>query len=327
MIARRTVDLDRAPAERWTLDARATDTLRALVDGALTDLGDAAAFTELVELFAAAQVRAEHRAEVLCLAEQAGRPYAATMLASLYYDVVKHALMCTAFAVDAPTGPVLARNLDWTDLGGVLCSGTEVIDFVRGGALRYRVVGWPGHVGCYTGVAPGRFAVSLNAVVSDEPAGLDRPVTLLLRETLEEARDFDDALRRLAETPIVADAILTVAGVEQGELAVVERTPTRASVRRPESRRFVLGTNDYRSFELGGRGTLPGLSESASTRYACADRMLSEAVPKDAEECLAILSHRDVIMGITLQQIVMDVRTGAVVVRARKDELTVAGIG
>src|SRR5580658_2391321 len=85
-------------------------------------------------------------------------------------------MACTAFAIDTPSGPLHARNLDWTSANGRLASETIIVNFRRGeqGPL-YRTIGWPGFVGCLSGVAPGRFAATLNAVMSDDPFALAPP--------------------------------------------------------------------------------------------------------------------------------------------------------
>ncbi len=49
----------------------------------------------------------------------------------------------------------------------------------------------PGFVGVFSGVAPGRFAVTLNAVLSAEPPQPATPVVLLLRTVLEHAQTFN----------------------------------------------------------------------------------------------------------------------------------------
>ncbi len=58
--------------------------------------------------------------------------------------------------------------------------------------IRLVVVGRrPGFVGVFSGVAPGRFAVTLNAVLSAEPPQPATPVVLLLRTVLEHAQTFN----------------------------------------------------------------------------------------------------------------------------------------
>src|SRR5262249_42706917 len=133
---------------------------------------------------------------------------------------------CTAFAVDMGDQVLHARNLDWWTEGSLLSRYTAACRFVGAPAGEFTTVGWPGFVGAFSGIAPGRFAVTLNAVLSDEPAQLGTPVVLLIRRTLEEARSFTEAVRTLSETPIPCDCLLLVTGVRSGEMAVIERSPS-----------------------------------------------------------------------------------------------------
>jgi hypothetical protein len=47
----------------------------------------------------------------------------------------------------------------------------------------YRLVGWPGFAGGFSGLAPGRFAVTLNAVFSNDPVEVATPITFLIRRS------------------------------------------------------------------------------------------------------------------------------------------------
>ena len=69
-------------------------------------------------------------------------------------------------------------------------------------AGEFTTVGWPGFIGVFSGIAPRRFAVTLNAVISDEPLQAASPVVFLLRQVLEEAPDFQSALRTLKESTV-----------------------------------------------------------------------------------------------------------------------------
>jgi hypothetical protein len=99
-------------------------------------------------------------------------PVSDVALSNLYYDALKVVLGCTAFAVDAGEATLHARNLDWWTKNAALARYTTVCHFIGGAGGPFTTIGWPGFVGAFSGVAPGRFAITLNAVLSLERAQL-----------------------------------------------------------------------------------------------------------------------------------------------------------
>jgi acid ceramidase len=240
------------------------------------------------------------------------------VIANLYYDALKFVLGgsigCTEFAVDTPDGPLHARNLDWTSANGRLSSETIIANFRRGTRNPfYRIITWPGFVGCLSGVAPGRFAVTLNAVLSDDAPELAAPISFVLRRALETAETFDAAVAMLRDTAVASDSLLLVSGPQNGQTAVVERAPTRATLRGP-IRGVVVVTNDYRAPATAeGVANLHGPLRSTSCgRYDCAEQMIRHAPPRNASSCMTVLEDPGVKMAITVQHLVLSARTGAV---------------
>ncbi|MAQ15808.1 MAG: hypothetical protein CMN30_13560 [Sandaracinus sp.] len=165
----------------------------------------------------------------------------------------------------------------------------------------------------FSGVAEGRFAITLNAVLSGETPELARSVTMLLREVFEEAQTYDEAVTRLSEGTIACDCLLLVSGVREGEMCVVERTSRRAAIRSPADG-LVVVTNDYRAMDVA----TVERSELQATACARYDRALAQAlrtVPSDAEAAFAILTDERVKMAITVQHMVMRAATGELHVR------------
>ena len=85
---------------------------------------------------------------------------------------------------------------------------TATSHFANVPAGDFTTVGWPGFMGVSSAVAPERFAVTLNAVLSLESAQLAMPVVLLIRTVFEEARPFSEALARLSDAPLPCDCLL-----------------------------------------------------------------------------------------------------------------------
>jgi len=146
---------------------------------------------------------------------------------------------CTARARD-DDAPWLVRTLDWPFPG--LGRHVEVARMM-GDAGEFYSTTWPGFVGVLTGMAPGRFAASINQAPMwrrtrhpwmrplDMMANAattwplrHMPPDQMLRHVFETAPDFACARRLLETTPIARPVIYTIAGCKPGERCVIERT-------------------------------------------------------------------------------------------------------
>ncbi|HEY2510713.1 MAG TPA: C45 family peptidase [Polyangiaceae bacterium] len=312
------VDLNAAPDRRWEELARWRDPARKLLAFYVRDLGGFGRFAPVLRDYRDAFVDAEYVEEMRGVARVLDADEDEVALANLYYDAMKLVLAggigCTAFAVDTPAGPLHARNLDWTTADGLLASETLLVNFRRGpGEPVYRTVGWPGFIGCFSGVAPGRFAVTLNAVLSDDPPELATPITFLLRSTLERATNFESAVSVLRDTPVASDSLLLVTGTAAGQMAVVERAPRRAAVRLPHAG-MVLATNDYRALSVSGDSPTirSSLAQTSCGRYQRAQQLVTRSPPGDPSACLDVLRDPHVKMGITVQHMVLSAARGTI---------------
>jgi acid ceramidase len=306
------VDLTRPATLRWELSSAEEAAARELLAVYQRDLGLPA---PLVAELSRPAVRADFWDEMQGIASRAGVSIEEVVCGNLYYDALKAVLVgCTAFAVDTPTGPLHARNLDWWSESDSLRRHTTLTKFVGAPEGEFTTVGWPGFVGTFSGAAPNRFAITLNAVISDEPLQVASPVVFALRQVLEEAADFESALRTLRTVPLASDSLLLLTGVREGEMAVIERTPTRAEVRFAEGGCLFV-TNDYRKMHTGLRNFESELQATACRRYDRISELVTERVPQNAEECLGYLSDPAVRMGITVQQMVFQAATGTCLVQ------------
>jgi acid ceramidase len=160
---------------------------------------------------------------------------------------------------------------------------------------------------------PGKFSITLNAVSSTEKPNLAPPVTFLIREVLENADSFQEALQLLSETEIASDCLLMLVGANMGEQVVIERTPRKFALRYSEENHLVV-TNDYRQFNNDTK-TGDVLQQTSCGRFDRASELIAECQPQTAAECLSILSDANVKMGITVQQMVFDLSNSTIMVQ------------
>jgi hypothetical protein len=310
-IERPVIELDLARAVDRRYDAvprEAFDRGRRLLEVVLREAPPAArVLAEWVRL----RTGGRFHAEAVSLARRVDADWRDLVVANLAYDLVVGRPGCSTVALPGPGGPVVARNMDWWPQD-LLARASYLVRCSRGGRLEYATAGWPGAVGVVTGLSARGFAVVLNAVTSAE--GLARtgyPVLLHVRRVLEDARDFDDALRMLAEETLAAPALFTLAGRRNEERVVIERTPTRHALRRPQGDEPLVTTNSYRLLEDAGAG--PGFE--SCPRYDALGRFVARHRPGAEVEDAALLyalSDPSVMQEITAQHVILHPATGEV---------------
>lgn len=275
----------------------------------LQDLGGVDEWQALVQSYSDAFISDALLAEARSIAELIERPRDEVIVSNLYYDAFRALMGCTAVALEHPKGPLHARNLDWWTERNELSKFTLITDFVNGAAGPFSTVGWPGFLGAFSGVAKGRFAITLNAVISDEKPQLAPSIALTLREVFETAATFDAAVDLLETMTLASDCLLLVTGVNADQRVVIERTSTRSALRRQVGGPLVV-TNDYRLLEdTGTDDVMSELHASTCTRFNRALYLASHDTPSP-EMCLSLLQDPKVKMMITVQQMVMQASTG-----------------
>jgi hypothetical protein len=137
----------------------------------------------------------------------------------------------------------MLRVLDWP-LPGL--GRHVVVARQQGAAGPWLNVTWPGFVGTLTAMAPGRFAAAFNQPPLRRRTGVmladwlvDRinvgrsralPPAHLLRQVFEQAADFAQAKRMIAETPLCLPAFFVLSGTKPHEAVVIERLENRAFI-------------------------------------------------------------------------------------------------
>lgn len=253
--------------------------------------------------------------EAVAVANRVDADWRDVVLANISYDLALSQFGCSTVALSTSRGPVVARNMDWWP-EDLLAQASFLLRYSHGGEFRFANAGWPGALGVVTGLSARGFALVLNAVRNPEganPAGY--PVLLHLRRVLEDARDFEYALRMLSEETLAASALITLVGRRNEERVVIERTPTRHALRRPQGDEPLVATNDYRLLFRPESGDGPEIYRTTCYRYDTLARFFAKnRTDKAAEDSalLDVLSGPGVIQGITAQHIIMRPAAGEV---------------
>lgn len=307
------VNLDRPMAVRIAeVPDEAIDRGRELLNAVLAEIPASARV-----LADAARIRTANRfhTEIAAMARRIGISWRSIMLANISYDLALSQLGCSTVVVPTADGPVVARNLDWWP-EDILARTSCLVRYCRRGRLAFANAGWVGSTGVVTGLSSRGFAIVLNAVLSPERINkTGYPVLLHIRRVLEDARDFDDAVERLSEQPLIAPALFTVAGTDNAQRVVVERSPRRAALRWAEESQVLVATNDYRCLFPPETHESGEIYETTCMRFEALTRFFEardRERPVTDAELLTLLSSPEVIQGITAQHIVIRPRSGEI---------------
>ncbi len=177
-----------------------------------------------------------HLQEIDAIAAELGRPGAHGL--NLSYEWA-----CTSgVAPDTDGNTVLRRTLDWPFHG---LGRNTVVARRDGRAGPWLDITWPGFVGVFTALAPGRFAAAINQAPLRRRTGLmpadwlidrvkvgrstDLPPCHLLRAVFETCRDYAEAKNLLTTAPLCLPALFILAGAKAGEGCIIERTEDAAA--------------------------------------------------------------------------------------------------
>lgn len=184
---------------------------------------------------------------------------------------------CTSGAYMVGERVYLLRVLDWP----FPALGQHIVVVAQHAAAgEYYNITWPGLVGMFQGLAPGRFAANINLapmrrhglgivgdwfknrLIAGRARGL--PPSHLLRQVFERAKNYDEAKEMLCNTPVAAPVIFILTGLVPGEGCVIERLENAAEIKEISVAQMVSASNEFHSkFAAQGKGWRPRVMDSA----------------------------------------------------------------
>jgi len=175
---------------------------------------------------------------------------------------------CTAFAASGESSEdghlILGRNFDF-EVFPTFDEDKVVHLYARDGAIPVLSVSWMAMGGVVTGMNADGIWISINAAASEGRNREGPPVSLWIRDLLEQARSIDDVRRLMAETdPIVSDIYLVGDG-STGEAVAIERGQTRMGERGQDDKGRIVVANHLLTAEFAGDADDASLRARSST--------------------------------------------------------------
>ncbi|XP_028658142.1 N-acylethanolamine-hydrolyzing acid amidase-like [Erpetoichthys calabaricus] len=232
------ISLDKPPEDRWLpLRNHFNDTdYQSLISNVIDTTVPKFVHHAVVPIAAALEkyISQPYAGEILGLSKIFEVNIGDIILLNLAYEITA---FCTSIVAQDTKGNLYhGRNLDYPHVD-ILRNFTVDVQFLKNGQVAYKGTTFAGFIGLWTGQSAKKFTVSGNERAQGHwwenaiAAFLLRnfPVSWLLRQTLEEAEDFQDAVVKLSKIPIIADVYYIVAGVHPKEGVVVTRNRESAA--------------------------------------------------------------------------------------------------
>jgi hypothetical protein len=208
-----------------------------------------------------------------------------------YADDTPLAAACTGFAASGPgtaDGHTwMARNFDFE--GGDRLDREKIVAYVvPNDGIPYLSVTFAGLTGVTSGFNREGIGIFVNAWSAGEISPAGEPATLVAADVLERARNLTEAVGILQKALVFVSDIYVVADGKTGELAVVEKTPTRCAVRRADSR--ILAANHPETPDFAGARL--AASSTSLYRRERLEELLAREGRLDATSALRVLRDR-----------------------------------
>lgn len=232
-----------------------------------------------------------------------GMPQRDLMAVNAAYEMAQFGdakLICSSVVMKSRTlGLVHGRNVSW-DMRGI-GDNTVVYHFV-GCPLEYMAISLPAMVGVISGMGPGRFSLTLNRATPQGRPTLDWSPQTLCRHVLDTARDYDEALELLQDTPLRTPGIFTIASADGERACVVERSHKVAALREFDGSPL-LATSHYVAPSIMQYNTAPSLVEVSEASLQAMENLAGQQKVEDVTDIFDILNAKDVVTDNTCQQL------------------------
>ena len=229
-------------------------------------------------------------------------PYSRTLYLHGAHDI-GHALQdlamvgCTSFAVwgeNTEDGKLLiGRNFDF--YAGDEFAENKVVAFVKpDSGYGFMSVSWPGMIGVVSGMNTEGLTVTINAGKSSIPMAARTPVSLLVREILQYARNIDEAVAIAARRRVFVSESIMVGSAADNRAILIEISPRKKGIFDVNNSAQLVCSNHFQSPAYSeDKKNRKQQEESHSVyRFERMSQLLGQTEPVNVEKAVAILRNR-----------------------------------
>ena len=173
---------------------------------------------------------------------------------------------CTSFAVnmnDTTDNLLVGRNFDFYINDDF--AENKIIVFVEpDSGYRFVYVTWASMMGVVSGMNEKGLTVTINAAKSDIPTKAATPISILAREILQYASNFDEAMAIAEKRQTFVSESILVGSAENNAAQIIEKSPTKMGVFSTDSN-YIVCANHFQSKTFADDiSNIENIAESAS---------------------------------------------------------------
>lgn len=200
---------------------------------------------------------------------------------------------CTSFgtwgAASEDSTMIIGRNFDfWV---GDDFAKNKIVEFVNPSAgYKYMSVTWGGFIGVVSGMNEKGLTVTINAAKSSVPTGSATPVSLVVREIVQYAKNIEEAIAIAKKRKMFVSESFLVGSAMDNKAVIIEKTPGSLAVYDP-NKNAILCTNHFQSNEFWNAEPNKEMREKSSSvyRYNRLNELLAKNEKNSVQKTIAIL--------------------------------------
>ncbi len=203
---------------------------------------------------------------------------------------------CTSFGTwdekSEDSTMIIGRNFDFY-VGDKFAEDKIVAFFHPSQGYQFMSVTWGGFIGVVSGMNEKGLTVTINADKTKIPYGSATPVSLVVREILQYARNIREAVEIAKKRKMFVSESFLLGSAEDHKAVIIEKTPDTLDVYDPQ-KNFIVCTNHFQSNGLGNtKSNIEQMDESASPyRYKRLMELLDANGKNTVQKTVNILRNR-----------------------------------
>jgi isopenicillin-N N-acyltransferase like protein len=203
---------------------------------------------------------------------------------------------CTSFGTwgdrSLDSEMIIGRNFDFY-VGDNFAKDKIVAFFNPSKGYKFMSVTWGGFIGVVSGMNEKGLSVTINADKTKIPYGSATPVSLVVREILQYAKNIREAIAIAKSRKMFVSESFLVASAQDNKAVIIEKTPDRLEVYDPR-KNFIVCTNHFQSGGLARtQSNTEQIKESASLyRYQRLMELLDSNGKNTVQKTVSILRNR-----------------------------------
>ncbi len=211
---------------------------------------------------------------------------------------------CTSFSCwndkSADSTLLVGRNFDF--FAGRKFAENKIVCFYKpSSGYKFMMVSWAGMIGVVSGMNEKGLTVTINASKSTIPHQASTPVTLLAREILQYAANLDQAYAIAKKRKIFVSESILVGSVEDGEAAIIEKSPLEEDIVYAENNQIVCSNHFQGNIFKNDKTNIGNIQGSDSQyRFKRVNELLQQEKPIDVADAVAILRNQQGLGNVNL---------------------------